>query len=294
MSSPSFSAFSSDSPELETAVAPAHKSEVSTSGGIQSVSRALRILEVIAVSGGEANLSKISELAGLNISTCHHLLATLLEAGYVSKLRGKRTYVLGSKILFLSTSCLKQVNLPRRAQRVIEQLNARTKEAVQIAVLQGDDLVTVLRKDTLHAVRVDAGPMGKVDAAHATATGKAILAWLPETELNRLIEKKGLRSFTRDTITDPKALIEELRLVRRHGYAMDREEFQPSVICIGAAIRNHDGTVVGSISVSCPAFRASETFIASIREQVIAAAVSLSAELEESAPALDVTSTPAA
>lgn len=261
-------------------------------GGVQSVERALRLLDIIAVCGGEANLTKLSELSGLNISTCHHLLATLLDAGYVAKPHGKRTYVLGSRILFLSTACMKQVHLPRRAQRMMDYLNLRTREAVQIAVLQGDDLITVLRKEALHAVRVDAGPMGKVDAAHATATGKAILAWLPEVELNRIIEKKGLRAFTAHTITDRDTLIEDLRLVRRHGFAMDREEFQPGVICIGAAIRGHDGTVVGSLSVSCPAFRAEETLVADIREQVMVVAASLSADLDHEVTDLESAAAP--
>jgi IclR family transcriptional regulator, acetate operon repressor len=248
-------------------------------GGIQSVRRAFRILDVIASSGGDASLTEISSLSGIKISTCHHLLTTLIQAGYAAKQRGSRSYVLGSRILGLSTMCLKQVNLPRQAQRVIEMLNVRTKEAVQIAVLQGDDLVTVMRKETLHAVRVDAGTLGKSNAAHATATGKAILAWLPEAELARLVEVKGLHAFTPNTITDFQTLIEELRIVRRLGFAADREEFQNDVCCIGAPIRTPSGTVLGSISVSCPQFRADQQILESIRSQVVAAAQKLSADL---------------
>jgi IclR family acetate operon transcriptional repressor len=248
-------------------------------GGIQSVRRAFRILDVIALSGGEASLTEISSRSGLKISTCHHLLTTLIQAGYAARRRGSRSYVLGSRILGLSTMCLKQVNLPQQAQRVVETLNVRTKEAVQIAVLQGDDLVTVMRKETLHAVRVDAGTLGKTNAAHATATGKAILAWLPEAELARLIEMKGLHPFTPNTITEYPKLVEELRLVRRFGFAMDREEFQNDVYCVGAAIRTPSGAVLGSISVSCPVFRANEQTLESIRGQVIAAAQKLSADL---------------
>ena len=99
-----------------------------------------------------------------------------------------------------------------------------------------------------------AGFGGNANAAHATATGKAILAWLPPTELDRIVADKGLTAFTPNTITDIEKLGEELRLVRRNGYAIDREEFRPGVICLGAAIRDHAGAVVGSISVSSPAF----------------------------------------
>jgi IclR family acetate operon transcriptional repressor len=248
-------------------------------GGIQSVRRAFRILDVIASSGGEASLTEIASISGLKISTCHHLLNTLILAGYAARQRGSRSYVLGSRILGLSTMCLKQVNLPRQAQRVVETLNVRTQEAVQIAVLQGDDLVTVMRKETLHAVRVDAGTPGKSNAAHATATGKAILAWLPEAELARLVDARGLNRFTEHTITDYQTLVEELRIVRRVGFAMDREEYQKDVCCIGAPIRTPSGTVLGSISVSCPAFRADQQILESIRSQVVAAAQKLSADL---------------
>ena len=254
---------------------------------VQSVERALDLLEFVAAAGGEATLTQISAGSGLNISTCHHLLSTLIAKGYVAKLPGKRTYVLGSRVLYLSSLCLKQVNLPQRSQRVIDALSARTGEAVQLAVLQGDELITVLRKEALHAVRVDAAAVGKTSAAHATATGKAILAWLPETEIARIVAAKGLPSYTAKTITDLATLLDELRLVRRHGYAMDREEFQQGVICIGSAIRDYAGAVVGAISVSIPSFRATEETVARIREEVLAAVRTLSADLGEPTAALE-------
>jgi IclR family acetate operon transcriptional repressor len=254
---------------------------------VQSVERALDLLEIVAAAGGEATLTQISTGSGLNISTCHHLLATLIAKGYVAKLPGKRTYVLGSRVLYLSSLCLKQVNLPQRSQRVIDALSARTGEAVQLAILQGDELITVLRKEASHAVRVDAAALGKTSAAHATATGKAILAWLPETEIARIVAAKGLPSYTANTITDLARLLDELRLVRRHGYAMDREEFQQGVICIGSAIRDYAGAVVGSISVSIPSFRATDETVARIRDEVLAAVRSLSADLGEPSASLE-------
>lgn len=262
----------------DDAVAPAASAKRSETGGIQSVHRALQILDAIANSGGEATLTELAHKVQLKISTCHHLLSTLVEAGYAAKRRGSRSYVLGSRILALSTVCLREVNLPQRAQRVIDVLNVKTREAVQLAVLQGDELVTVIRKEALHAVRVDTAGLGKSGAAHATASGKAILAWIPEAELARVVEVKGLTAYTPYTITDFTVLREELRIVRRLGFAIDREEFQPGVLCIGAPIRTPSGAVIGSISVSCPVFRADEPAIESIRNLVISAAQSLSSE----------------
>lgn len=275
----------SDQPGVSRHVIPQKQSN---KGNIQSVQRALQILDVITASGGEATLTDIANTLQLKISTCHHLLSTLIAAGYAAKRRGSRTYVLGSRILVLSTVCLREVNLPQRAQRTLEMLNLKTREAVQLAVLQGDDIVTVLHKEALQAVRVDIGGIGKAGAAHATATGKAILAWIADREFLRVVEAKGLPAFTPNTITDVGALREELRLVRRLGFAMDREEYQPGVLCIGAPVRTPLGTVIGSISVSCPIFRADDATIESIRDLVVSAAQLLSSE-DGGSPAADDT-----
>ena len=248
-------------------------------GGIQALDRAFLILDVIADAGGEAKLTEIANIAGLNISTCHHLISTLHNWGYVARGPNNRSYVLGSRILHLSAACLRQVDLPRRAQSFVDRLNDQTREAVHLAIMQDTNLVNVLRRDARHAVRVDAGLGGNANAAHATATGKAILAWLPPTELDRIVADNGLTAFTPHTITDIDRLKEELRLTRRNGFAMDREEFQLGVVCIGAAIRDHAGAVVGSIGVSSPVFRATAEYIDQIRAHLLAAVDELSTEL---------------
>src|ERR1700722_7205606 len=158
----------------------------SDGASIQSVARALTLLETIAELGGETTLSRLASPTGLNISTCVHLLATRAQRGFVSKGLGRRGYALGARILYLSHACL-QVDLPRRAQSALDRINQSTGETVHLAALQGDELVTVLKREARHAVRIDAGALGTSDAAHATATGKAILAWLPEDEIRRIV-----------------------------------------------------------------------------------------------------------
>jgi IclR family acetate operon transcriptional repressor len=245
---------------------------------IQSVDRALTLLETIAELGGETTLSKLASRTGLNISTCHHLLATLVQRGFVTKGLGRRGYALGARILYLSHVCL-QVDLPRRAQSAVDRINQATGETVQLAALQGDALVNVLKRESRHAVRVDGGAMGTAAAAHATASGKAILAWLPEDEIRRIVTAHGMTKFTPNTITDLPTLMEALRKVRRNGVAFDREEFRPGVICVGAAIRDQSGAVVGAISSSTPTMRASEEHLDQMRDEVVAATRALSLEL---------------
>jgi IclR family acetate operon transcriptional repressor len=251
---------------------------VQNGASIQSVDRALTLLETIAELGGETTLSRLARRTGLNISTCHHLLATLVQRGFVTKGLGRRGYALGARILYLSHVCL-QVDLPRRAQSAVDRISQATGETVQLAALQGDELVNVLKRESRHAVRVDGGTMGTAAAVHATATGKAILAWLPEDEIRRVVMAHGLTKFTPNTITDFAALMEALRGVRRNGVAFDREEFRPGVICVGAAIRDQSGAVVGAISVSTPTMRASEGHLDHMRDEVLAATRALSLEL---------------
>jgi IclR family acetate operon transcriptional repressor len=103
------------------------------------------------------------------------------------------------------------------------------------------------------------------------------LAWLPEDEIRRILTG-GMKRFTDKTITEFPALIESLRIVRRNGYAIDREEFLPGVICVGAAIRDQAGAVIGAISASTPTMRATEEHIALMRDEIASATRALSAE----------------
>ena len=235
---------------------------------IQSVDRALDVLEVLASSGAELPLGEIAARSGLNSSTCHHLLSTLAVRGYVGQSRRGRTYFLGTKILELSSSRVRQFNLVDVAMPELRRLNQETRETVHLAVMQGHELTTLAILESPHPIRVATDAAGKANAAHATATGKAILAWLPEMEIARVIAEKGLTAFTDETITNIADLMEDLRLVRRNGFSLDSEEFQPGVICVGSAIRDHLGAVIGSIGCSMPQMRAGDDILDKTKQAV--------------------------
>ena len=243
---------------------------------IQSVDRALLLLETIADMGGEATLTELANRTRLNISTCHHLLATLIKRNFVAKVPGKRLYALGGRILYIGHACL-QVDLPRRAQPYLENINLATGETVHLAGLQGDVISVLSVREARHAVRVETGKLGRIAAPHAQSIGKAIAAWLPEDEIRRIVGK-DLKRYTENTITDFNELLESLRLVRRSGHAVDNEEYLPGVTCIGAAIRDQAGTVIGGISASMPMMRATKEHLALVRDEVIAATRALSIE----------------
>src|SRR5262245_34645930 len=186
---------------------------------VQSVDRALALVDALAKSAGSLQLTELAQQTGLNVSTGHHLLATLVKWGYVVKTPGRR-YALGARGLHLGHAFLQQVDLPRRAEPHLERISEDTGETVHLAVLQGDDVIMLLKRDGRHAVRVNTGAVGATGAVHATALGKAMLAWLPEHEIRRILAAKGMTAFTPRTITKPDVLIEELRTVRRIGHAV--------------------------------------------------------------------------
>lgn len=246
---------------------------------IQSIERALDLLDILADADGELALGEIASKSGLNSSTCHHLLATLVKRGYVGRNRRTRAYFLGGRITELSNRRLKQFNLIDIATPELKRLADETGESVHLAVMQGYALVTLVKLDSRLPIRVGSDEIGKANAAHATATGKAILAWLPETEIGRILSANGMTRFTECTIVTVQALLEELRLVRRNGYALDNEEFQPGVVCFGAAIRDHAGAVIGSISCSMPQMRAKARSREQIKTAVRVCAAAISERL---------------
>jgi IclR family acetate operon transcriptional repressor len=246
---------------------------------IQSVDRALDVLEALAESGEELPLREVAARTDLNVSTCHHLLATLVKRGYAGRSRLGRLYFIGNKVLELSNRRFSQFNIVEMAMPELRRLNQEIDEVVYLSAMQGYELVTLAKLDSSHPIQVRAKPTSESTAAHATATGKAILAWLPEVEIAKVIAENGLRRYTDRTITNIEDLMEELRHVRRNGYASDNEEFQPGVVCVGSAVRDHHGAVIAAVSSSVPEMRATGELVEKIRAAVRSCARELSVQL---------------
>jgi len=249
---------------------------------IQSVDRALLLMETLAGQDKPVLLSELARAADLNVSTCHHLLATLVARGYVLHAGRGRGYTLGSKLRELSDMTNRELDLLDFVQADLQRLNVDLRESVQMAVMRGTSLITQIRYGSMMPTHIEPDEIKKMRAAHATATGKAILAWLPEAEMARVVSENGLAAFTENTITTISGLIEELRLVRRSGFAIDEEELQENVICYGAALRDGSGRVIGSISCSIPKNRATSDYRSHIARSVVRCAQELSNRLRVS------------
>ncbi len=246
---------------------------------IQSVERALNALEIVAEERGGVTVSEISERLGLNISTCHHLITTLVKKGFVTHLGRVKGYALGPRL-----GELVEISEGERDPDVLladelKALGQRLGHGVQFAQLSDTSLMTKLSFASPDNDVAEASEVEKMTALHATATGKAILAWIPDTELVRIISANGLSSYTPKTITTLSGLVEELRLVRRLKYSVDDEEFREGIVCIGATIREGAGAVLGSISVTAPADRATEEYRGYLIKEMISAANAFSNKL---------------
>ncbi|WP_172330133.1 IclR family transcriptional regulator [Mangrovicoccus sp. HB161399] len=243
---------------------------------IQSVDRALSVLEAIARQRGEVTLQQICEELGLNASTCHHILRTLMVRNYVRPGTARGRYMLGSQIVMLAEAVNVKAELPGRAKPVMDELNRVTEEAVHLAVFDRDEMITLVKREARHALKVDSGSIGKSRAMHATATGKVLLSGMSEDEVRRLCALHGMARFTINTCTDPDALLAELEQDRARGFSEDREEFQLYVVCTGAAVRDPAGRVIASLSVSTPINRATDAHLGLVRREVMAAGRKLS------------------
>ena len=246
---------------------------------IQAVERALTILEVLAGSREALGLNEIALRSALNVSTCHHLVQTLVVRGYVLQVGRNRGYMLSSRLNELVEMQASEADLAELVRPYVTDLAEALNEAVQLAVLRGSKLVTQLRVGQSSAV-TEADEVLKMTALHATATGKAILAWLPDAEIMRVISDNGLSRYTGKTITSLADLIDELRHVRRHGFAIDDEELQEGVVCVGGAIRDEKGAVIASISATYAAHKNSEAYRSYVIGKVTAAARHLSDQLK--------------
>ncbi|HKJ61991.1 MAG TPA: IclR family transcriptional regulator [Hyphomicrobiales bacterium] len=246
---------------------------------IQSLERALNLVDILALSRTELPLSELASRAALNISTCHHLLATLVKHRYVGQNPRTRGYHLGNRITELSNVRIKQFNLIEIAMPELKRLNEATRETVLLSALQGHTLVTLAKLNSQMPVGVGSEEYGQSVGAHATGTGKAILAWLPDAEIARTIADAGLPLFTERTIGTLAELIEEFRHVRRNGYAIDDEEFQKGVVGVGAAIRNMTGAVIGAVSCLIPKMRAENDYTARTISDVKNCATAISERL---------------
>ena len=245
---------------------------------VQVLDRALGILDLLADESLELGPSEVSELTGLHKSTVHRLLQVLERHRLIEKIAQNGKYRLGLKLFELGSKAIAQLDLRGRARRYLERLVLETGETAHICVLNEDRMLSIANVESPRTLRTPS-TVGRRTPLHCTSVGKAFLALLPEDEQNELIKKLKLTAYTRHTLTKPARLKAELKLIRQLGYAMDDEEFEEGLKCIGSPVMDYSGRVVAAMSVAGPTFRLTDERIPAVARSVIRAASDLSAEL---------------
>lgn len=236
--------------------------------GVQSVDRAVRVLEILARDGA-SGVSEVADEIGVHKSTAFRLLAALEGRGLVEQTRERGKYQLGLGLLRLAGTVPGRLDLVDQGRPVCEELAAEFGETVNLAVLRSHHAVNLDQSRGPAAVAAH-NWVGQLTPLHATSSGKVLLAHQPVGARKKLLDAAGLRRYTAHTITSRRALAVALDAARANGYACTVEEYEDGLNAVAAPVRDHTGTVVAAVSVSGPAYRLDPARLASIAPHVVA------------------------
>ena len=257
---------------------------------VQVVDRALAALDVLANRSTECSLAELCIALGLHKSTVHRLMMVLEQHRLVDKNPETGRYRLGLKLFEFGSKAIAALDPRRHARPYLDRLQRELGETVFFCILDGGQVFYLDKVESQQSIRT-ACTVGSRAPAYCTAVGKAMLAELPDAEVNDIVRRWGLKAITANTITTATALRAELRAVRSRGYAIDNEEKEEGLRCISAAVRGHSGKLFAAISVSGPAFRITKGRIPEIGQVVMRAANDLSVEFGHPAAPLELAGT---
>jgi DNA-binding IclR family transcriptional regulator len=215
---------------------------------IQSVLKAIDVMNVFSSTEPTLPLGEISKRLDMPKSTTHNLLNTLASRGFIEKMSDD-SYALGTAIISLARVARINAELRDRAAPYLRELADVVKESVYLTYLDGDYVLYIYAIETPNRLIARSAVGDRVEP-HCTSVGKAILAALPDSKVEDIISRVGLPSFTENTITDLETLKCELEQTRLRGYSIDNQEHEMGTFCIGAAIRDMNGTAIGACSIS--------------------------------------------
>ncbi len=220
----------------------------------QVLDRVMSILNCFQEEKPELKFAELVERLHLHKSTVYRLLEALRCHSLIELEAGTGRYHLGMKAFELGTLAIARLEVDKCARPVLEGLVEGTGETAHLCVLDGSDVVYTAKVESRQVLRIPSG-VGRRNPAYCTGVGKAILAFLPEDQLERYLAATTLRAFTPNTIVEAEALRKELRQVRSRGYSVDDEEIEADIRCVGAPVFDHTGRVMAGISVAGPSAR---------------------------------------
>lgn len=245
----------------------------------RTVDKALDILEYAGRSDKPLGVSELGAELGINKSTVYRILQLLLSRGYVDKDPENSKYRIGYKILELNTAIVRNIGLRKVAISQMEQLARKSSETIGLATM---DKAGVIYLDQVGGEKENIRIhflIGSRMPFHCTGTGKAMLAFLEDTELREILEGRQLQSYTANTITDHYTLWKELRKIRKQGYALNDGEYQDFVRVIASPIFNSQDRVVGALALAAFKHRLKLEMVPRFGELVRSAAAEISRSL---------------
>jgi DNA-binding IclR family transcriptional regulator len=242
---------------------PKHKIQEG-SNSIQVIERLARLLDAIAAHEDPVSLKILSAETGLHPSTAFRILSSLGEQGFVKRTT-RGNYQLGIKLMQLGNKVNASVDLRRIALPLMEQLRDKLGETVNLTVREGDEVVYIERSVAKRMIKVEQ-VIGSRAPLHVTAVGKLMLGELGEAECRSYAKRSKLPAYTKHTRTKITALLQDCAVSAQRGYALDNEEAELGVGCIGTLIHDASGHVVGGLSVSAPIERRRDEWIAQVME----------------------------
>jgi DNA-binding IclR family transcriptional regulator len=218
------------------------------------IRKVLSILELLDNVPGGLQLNQIAEETGINKSTAHRFLSHLESDGYLFR-DGSGNYMVGARLSRLGSGASFQSTMSKLARPVMENLRKILGETVNLAVLDGTDVLYIDVLETVNTFRL-VTQIGSRLPFYSTALGKAMVAAIEDsTRLEELLSRVEFETTTPHSINNMAKLKKQLAIIRRQGYALDDEEAVPGVRCVGGAILDSNGDVVAAISISGPVVR---------------------------------------
>ncbi|MGM0472436.1 MAG: IclR family transcriptional regulator [Bacillota bacterium] len=242
---------------------------------VQSVDRALIILEALAEEEKPMTLSNLADKISLNISTVYRILNTLRQRGFIEQKEDSGRYYLGLKTFEVGNAAKKDINLITIAKPYLQKLVDQCNESTNLAILDEGEVVYLDQASSTNIIKMFA-QAGSRGPAYCTGVGKVLLAYQDQTEWADLFEQMDFKQYTDNTLVQSEALKEELKEIREQGYAIDEGEMEEGVRCVAAPIKNHSGEVVAAISVSGPSIRMTDQYI---EEEVIGIVVEVANQI---------------
>lgn len=245
---------------------------------VVALRRGLAILDAFSGGQDELGVNEIARMVDMHKSTVSRLCSTLERAGYLGRNGVSDKYHLGLRLRQLTGVSTQDVDLRTAAHDVLHQLVDTSGETVTMVVRDGLDVTTIEVLEGPSLLRMQAR-VGARTQVHASAGAKAVLAWLPEKELLRIIGAWPLARLTPNTHTDQGELVRHLMSLRERGYSVDNEEMEIGLRCVGAPVRDQSGEVVAAIAISAPRFRLPDGDFERFGRMVRQAADAISARL---------------